>query len=141
MDDLIAKAIDKAAKGGATFSEVRVFGFKYENISTRDGQIETCGQYNDKGYGVRVIKDKAWGFASTAVIDESTVDEITKAAIKEAEATSRVQKKPIELTEEPIIKDKFYIIKDGWAKKWIKTKMIIEGNIITESGCYGITIG
>ncbi|MEE9411157.1 MAG: DNA gyrase modulator, partial [Candidatus Heimdallarchaeota archaeon] len=107
MDDLIAKAIDKAAKGGATFSEVRVFGFKYENISTRDGQIETCGQYNDKGYGVRVIKDKAWGFASTAVIDESTVDEITKAAIKEAEATSRVQKKPIELTEEPIIKDKY----------------------------------
>ena len=58
MDDLIAKAINKAEKGGASFAEVRVFGYMYENISTRDGQIESCGVYNDRGYGVRVIKDK-----------------------------------------------------------------------------------
>ena len=107
MDDLIAKAIDKAEKGGASFAEVRVFGYKYEQISTRDGQIESCGTYNDRGYGIRVIKNGAWGFASTAVIDETTVDEIANLAIKEAEATSKVQKNPIVLTEEPIIKDKY----------------------------------
>ncbi|MHA1198667.1 MAG: TldD/PmbA family protein [Candidatus Heimdallarchaeaceae archaeon] len=107
MDDLIAKAIDKAEKGGASFAEVRVFGYKYETVSTRDGQIESCGIYNDRGYGIRVIKDGAWGFASTAVIEENTVDEIAKLALKEAEATSKVQKNPIVLTEEPIIKDKY----------------------------------
>ncbi len=107
MDDLIAKAIDKAEKGGASFAEVRVFGYKYETVSTRDGQIESCGNYNDRGYGIRVIKNGAWGFASTSIIDESTVDEIAQLALKEAEATSKVQKSKIELTEEPIIKDKY----------------------------------
>ena len=107
MDDLISKAISKAESKGASFAEVRAFGYKNENISTRDGQIETCGLYDDKGYGVRVIKNGAWGFASTAVIEESTVDEITSLAIKEAEATSKVQKNPVVLTEEPIIKDKY----------------------------------
>lgn len=107
MDDLIAKAIDKAEKRGASFAEVRVFGYKYEQISTRDGQIESCGIYNDRGYGIRVIKNGAWGFASTAIIDESTVDDIANLAIKEAEATSKVQKNPIVLTEEPIIKNKY----------------------------------
>ena len=107
MDDLIAKAIDKAEKGGASFAEVRAFGYKYETVSTRDGEIESCGLYSDKGYGIRVIKNGAWGFASTAVIDESTVDEITTLALKEAEATSKVQKNPVVLSEEPIIKDKY----------------------------------
>jgi TldD protein len=107
MDDIIAKAISKAENLGASFAEVRAFGYKYETVSTRDGQIESCGIYDDKGYGVRVIKNGAWGFASTAVINESTVNDITTLAIKEAEATSKVQKNPIVLTDEPIIKDKY----------------------------------
>ena len=107
MDDFIAKGLEKAEKGGASFAEVRVFGYKYENTSTRDGEVESAGIYNDRGYGIRVIKNGAWGFASTAVIEESTLDQIAKAAIKEAEATGKVQKNPVELTEEPIIKDNY----------------------------------
>ncbi|MCG3226832.1 MAG: hypothetical protein H7645_07930, partial [Candidatus Heimdallarchaeota archaeon] len=54
MDDFIAKGLEKAEKGGASFAEVRVFGYKYENTSTRDGEVESAGIYNDRGYGIRV---------------------------------------------------------------------------------------
>ena len=107
MDDFITKGLEKAEKGGASFAELRIFGYKYETVSTRDGEVETAGLYNDRGYGIRVIKDGAWGFASTAVVDESTLDQIANAAIKEAEATSKVLKNPVELSEEPIIRDKY----------------------------------
>lgn len=30
-----------------------MFSYKYETISTRDGQIESCGIYNDRGYSFR----------------------------------------------------------------------------------------
>ncbi|MHA1303432.1 MAG: TldD/PmbA family protein [Candidatus Heimdallarchaeaceae archaeon] len=105
MEEIIEKAIEKAELKGASFAEARIFSFDNESLSIRNGQIETIGRNHDKGYGVRVIKNGAWGFASSAEIDIQTIDNVVNAAIKEAEATSRMIRKPVELTEEPIIKD------------------------------------
>ncbi|MBY9000393.1 MAG: TldD/PmbA family protein [Candidatus Heimdallarchaeota archaeon] len=107
MDDLIAKAIKHAELGGASFAEVRGFSFHNEMVSVRNGQISACDQYLDKGYGVRLLKNGAWGFSSTATIDESTVKVIVDSALKEAESASKIIKKPVELTEETVIKDTY----------------------------------
>ncbi len=108
MDDFIAKAIEKAELKGASFAECRIFGYETDSTSMRNGQIETCGRSKSIGYGVRVIKNGAWGFASTAIVEEHTIEDIVSSAIKEAEATSKILKTPVELTEEPIIKDKYF---------------------------------
>jgi len=107
MEDFIELALKKAESKRADFAECRFFGYEIEEIMVRNGQIEVLKRSKDIGYGVRVLKNGAWGFASTAIIEKSTVDEIVGAAIKEAEATSRRIKKPVELTEEPIIKDRY----------------------------------
>lgn len=107
MDDIIAKALKKAEQKGASFAEVRIFGYDYEDITFRNGQIENCGTYANLGYGVRVIYNGAWGFASSAVIKEHTIESVVSEAIKEAKATSRTTKNPVELSEEPVIKDKY----------------------------------
>jgi len=107
MEDFIALSLKKAESNGVDFAECRFFGYDIEQIMVRNGQIETLKRTKDIGYGFRVLKNGAWGFASTAIIEKSTLNEIVEAAIKEAEATSRRIKRPVELTEEPIIKDKY----------------------------------
>ncbi|MFX0042348.1 MAG: TldD/PmbA family protein [Candidatus Hodarchaeota archaeon] len=107
MEDLISLALEKAELKHVDFAECRIFGYDVEEIMVRNGQIEVLKRTNDVGYGIRVIKNGAWGFASTAILDKSTVDEIIEAAVKEAEATSRRTKRPVELTEEPIVRDKY----------------------------------
>ncbi|MFX0140734.1 MAG: TldD/PmbA family protein [Candidatus Hodarchaeota archaeon] len=107
MEDFIELALKKSELNDVDFAECRFFGYEIEEILVRNGQIEILKRSKDIGYGVRVLKNGAWGFASTAIIEKSTIDETVEAAIKEAEATSRRIKKPIELTEEPIIKDKY----------------------------------
>ena len=107
MEDFIALALKKAESNGVDFAECRFFGYDTEEITVRNGQIEILKRSKDIGYGIRVLKNGAWGFASTAIIDKSTLNEIVGAAVKEADATSRIIKRPVELTEEPIIKDKY----------------------------------
>ncbi|MFX0105760.1 MAG: TldD/PmbA family protein [Candidatus Hodarchaeota archaeon] len=107
MEDFITLALKKAESKGVDFAECRFFGYEKEEITVRNGQIETLKRSKDIGYGIRVLKNGAWGFSSTAIIDKSTLNDILGTAIKEAKATSRIIKRPVELTEEPIIKDKY----------------------------------
>jgi TldD protein len=107
MEDFIALSIKKAESNNVDFAEFRFFGYDIEQIEVRNGQIETLKRSKDIGYGIRVLKNGAWGFASTAIVETSTIDEIVRTAVKEAEATSRKIKRPVELTQEPIIKDKY----------------------------------
>ncbi len=107
MEEFIALSLKKAESNNVDFAECRFFGYEIEQISVRNGQIETLKRTNDIGYGIRVLKNGAWGFASTAIVEKSTIDEIVRLAIKEAEASSRRIKRPVELTEEPTIKDKY----------------------------------
>lgn len=107
MEDLISLALEKAELKSVDFAECRIFGYDTEEIMVRNGQIEILKRSKDIGYGIRVIKNGAWGFASTAIVERSTIDDIVGTAIKEAEATSRRIKKPVELTEEPIVRDKY----------------------------------
>ncbi len=107
MEDFVALSLKKAESNDVDFAECRIFGYDIEQIMVRNGQIETLKRTKDIGYGIRVLKNGAWGFASTAIIEKSTLNEIVGAAIKEAEAASRRIKRPVELTEEPIIKDKY----------------------------------
>ncbi len=107
MEDYIALALEKAESHGVDFAECRFFGYDTEEVTVRNGQIEALRRSKDIGYGIRVLKNGAWGFASTAILDKSTLNNVLKAAVKEAEATSRILKKPVELTEEPIINDNY----------------------------------
>ncbi|MFX0021846.1 MAG: TldD/PmbA family protein [Candidatus Hermodarchaeota archaeon] len=107
MEDFITLSIKKAESYNVDFAEFRFFGYETEQIAVRNGQIETLKRCKDIGYGIRVLKNGAWGFASTANVEISTIDEIVRTAVKEAKATSRTIKHPVELTQEPIIKDRY----------------------------------
>ncbi|MFX1377692.1 MAG: TldD/PmbA family protein [Promethearchaeota archaeon] len=107
MEDFISLSLKKAELNDVDFAECRFFGYEVEELRIRNGQIDNLMRAKDIGYGIRVLKNGAWGFASTAIIDKSILPEIVEAAVKEAEATSRIIKNPVQLTDEPIIKDTY----------------------------------
>lgn len=107
MEDIINLALKEAESKNVNFAEVRIFGYDSEVIALRNAEIDQIGRAYNIGYGVRVIKNGAWGFASSADISKERVKEVVNNAIKEADATSKVIKRPVELSEEPIIKDTY----------------------------------
>jgi len=69
-----------------------------ETVTVKDGQIEGVDRDSDRGVGVRVIVDGAWGFAGS---DRATTDEGLAAlfgeAIHRAQASATVHRAPVAL--------------------------------------------
>ena len=69
MRDFTNRALDTATALGATYADVRVVRRLEESINIRSGRLEGVSAGETEGFGVRVIVDGAWGFASSHHID------------------------------------------------------------------------
>ena len=65
MRDLTDRALDTAAALGAGYADVRVVRRLEEAISIKTGRVEGVASGESEGFGVRVLVDGAWGFASS----------------------------------------------------------------------------
>jgi TldD protein len=59
------RALDLAAKRGAQYADVRVVNNRTQGISVKDGVVESLNSSESLGFGVRVLVNGAWGFASS----------------------------------------------------------------------------
>ena len=64
MRDLAMRALDTAKTRGADYADVRIVRFKSENVTVRNKNVEALTSDESLGFGVRVIVDGYWGFAS-----------------------------------------------------------------------------
>jgi len=88
MDDLSAHAIETAKLKGAQYADVRVVHSKDEDISVKNGVVESMSANETIGFGVRVLVDGAWGFASSREMTNDEVDKVTDLAVKIARAST-----------------------------------------------------
>jgi TldD protein len=111
-------ALNLVKSKGATYSDIRIEKREDENLSVKNGSPELIDKSSDCGFGIRVIVDGAWGFASSADLNEDNVKKIALQAVDIAKASSRLRKKdvvlsPLEKTVDsyktPIIQDPFAI--------------------------------
>jgi TldD protein len=86
-----------AKKNGASYSDMRVCKYRNQSIGTREVQIQYINESENLGFGVRVLVNGSWGFASSAFVAESEVVKVTELACKIAKANSILQKNPVEL--------------------------------------------
>jgi TldD protein len=92
MKSLTDRALNTAASLGATYADMRIVDYTDQTVTTKNGVVETVGQSQDRGFGVRVIADGAWGFASSALLTTEEVDRVTALAVSIARASALVQK-------------------------------------------------
>ena len=65
-------------------------------MPVKNGTVEQVSLGEDAGFGVRVLVDGAWGFASSYRTDSAEADEITAQAVRIAKASARVHQRPVD---------------------------------------------
>lgn len=102
-----AIAIDRAMKAGATYADFRLVETEAESLSYSDGAPEEVSRSSDRGFGVRVIANGAWGFCGSADINEDEIDRIARQAIEIARASAILQTEPVKLAPNEPAKDTY----------------------------------
>ncbi len=97
MKDLMMRALDTARQRGAQYADVRVTSQTTETLSTRNGAVDNLKRHESSGFGVRVVADGAWGFASSLELSAAEVDRVTALALEIAQASALVKGQPLEL--------------------------------------------
>ncbi len=87
MASIVREQLDRMKSGGCSFADARFYD---EDSSQRvvlyDGNLESNNRGFERGIGVRVLKDGAWGFAATA--DLNAVPAVFDRALDNARAAA-----------------------------------------------------
>ena len=97
MDDLVSRALDLAEVQGAGHADIRIVRTSQERISVRSGVVDTLSFDESLGFGVRVLVNGCWGFASSHDITSKEVDRVTALAVNIAKASATLSKGAVNL--------------------------------------------
>jgi TldD protein len=98
MRNIAVRAINLAQQLGASYVDVRVMERTTEGIEVKNGRVEGVSSGTSSGFNVRVIVNGAWGFASSARIDEAEAERIAQQAVQIARASALVAGEPVRLS-------------------------------------------
>ena len=101
MRDLTERALDTAAGRGATYADIRVVRRLEESIAIKSGRVEGVASGESEGFGVRVLVDGAWGFASSHRLEAGEVDRVAGQAVRIARASATALRHPVVLDDRP----------------------------------------
>ncbi|MEW6524583.1 MAG: TldD/PmbA family protein [Bacillota bacterium] len=103
MRDFTDRALDAACRRGAAYADVRVVDSRSETVNVRRG---TPGLSRDtsRGFGVRVLCDGSWGFASSPDLDAEAVEKVAAKAVALARASALCKRHDVVLGQvEPVV--------------------------------------
>lgn len=100
MKDLTNLALDTATRLGASYVDVRIIQTQYESVSAKNEKVSGISKSEDEGFGIRVIANGAWGYASSSLVTKSEIERIAAAAVDTAKASALLKKVDIELAPE-----------------------------------------
>ena len=101
MRDLAIKALNIAQQLGASYADVRVMERTGEGIEVKNGRVEGVSSNTSSGFNVRVIVNGAWGFASSARMDDGEAERVAKQAVQIAHASALVAGEAVRLSPLP----------------------------------------
>ena len=97
MKELALNALDTAKTSGASYADIRIINTKYEVLNVKDGAIGALDQGDNLGFGIRVLAEGAWGFASSDDLSKESLDQTAALAVKIAKASARTKIKEVQL--------------------------------------------
>ena len=101
MRDLTERALDTASAKGAAYADVRVVRRLEESISIKTGRVEGVASGESEGFGVRVLVDGAWGFASSHILGTAEADRVAAEAVRIARASATALRDQTRLDDRP----------------------------------------
>ena len=97
LKTLTDRALNLAQVQGATYADMRIARRQTQNITVKNGVVEALSDNESQGFGVRVVVDGAWGFASSALLTPDEVDRVTALAVQIARASALFKTHDVDL--------------------------------------------
>jgi len=107
MTDVAARALDTAARFGATYADARVVRRLQQGVDVKAGRVEGTSQSESEGFGVRALVDGAWGFASSGHMDAREADRVAGEAVRIARASGRYTHERLVLSDRPVARGRY----------------------------------
>src|SRR6476620_6804623 len=101
MRDLSDRSLDTAVQQGASYADVRVVQRRDESIAVKSGRVEGVAAGESEGFGVRVLVDGGWGFASSSVLTAAEADRVAAEAVRIARASATALRDRVRLDDRP----------------------------------------
>jgi len=105
MKDELMNVIEFGQKTGASYVEVRAQNINKTIMSVKDGKVEVVTEGLEKGAGIRVLVNGAWGFATVGSLDVNSLKKAVEDAVKMARVASKKVKMPVTLYEVKPVED------------------------------------
>ena len=93
----LAAIVDSAMRRGAGYADARWVEREVEKVDVKDGTVEAIDRSADRGIGLRVLVNGAWGFAATDHTEDAALARVVDDAISRAHASARVQRRSVVL--------------------------------------------
>ena len=90
MKELTDHALNVATVGGARYADIRIIDRREQVVTVKNGNVDGIGDQESQGFGVRVLVNNSWGFASSAYLNKSELERVTSLALKIAKASAQV---------------------------------------------------
>ena len=90
-------ALSTARQLGASYADIRINRYRNQFIFTRDRRVQNIVNTEDFGFGVRVLVDGTWGFASSSAVTKDDVAAIARQAAGIAKANKVINTDPVRL--------------------------------------------
>jgi TldD protein len=97
MKEFTARALNLAQVRGATYADIRIINRETQGITVKNGVVQQMALNNSQGFGVRVIADGAWGFASSHVLALDEIDRVTALAVQIAQASALTKTEDVDI--------------------------------------------
>jgi len=97
LKELVSRALDLARVLGASYADIRILMQKTEVITVKNGTVEGVSKDDDEGFGVRVLANGAWGFASSYRLEPGEIDRVTALAVRVARASALAKRAEVRL--------------------------------------------
>ncbi len=91
MQDYTDQAMNAAALLRASYADIRISELKTQRLSVKNGRVEALEEARSEGFGVRVLVNGAWGFASSHLVTMGEIDRVVAQAVQIAKASALVR--------------------------------------------------
>ncbi len=116
LEKLADTALVQAKRQGATYCDIRINRYRDQYSGYRLSPERGGGKTNEVpfvtdqqsfGFGVRVIANGQWGFASSPLVTPDEIARITREAVVVAKANSALQASPVQLAPTKAYRDRW----------------------------------
>lgn len=102
--EVIERALNVASLRGASYADVRVVERRSEAITVKNARVEAVSLSNTCGFGVRVLLNGSWGFASSADVATAKAETVAAFACDVARASALVRAREATQVRAPAVR-------------------------------------